>query len=190
MCLDFLIKKKNIKVKESESKIPGSATWSRIRTKSQWARSCFVLASKQTNKPTELTGGDNISTSGMESPTMLGSVLHVTMCVLGVKAPAPCWTSHTVLSPQVYSCQFLHKIRRHTFPDQHELPPECPPPEVASVSRSADFWNQQILTELWILTTNTGLEFFVFFPCFCGTILCREFEEKSLIRLYCTDCVK
>lgn len=50
------------------------------------------------------------------------------------------------LSLQVYSRQFLHEIRPHAFPNQHELPPQCPPPKVASISRSTDIWDQQILT--------------------------------------------
>lgn len=52
-----------------------------------------------------------------------------------------------LFSLQVYSCQFLHKVRPHTFPDQHLLPPQRPPPQVASVSWSSDIWDQQILTE-------------------------------------------
>ncbi|XP_074501313.1 ORM1-like protein 2 isoform X1 [Sebastes fasciatus] len=60
----------------------------------------------------------------------------------------------------VHSCQFLHKIRCHAFSNQHQLPPQRHPPKAASVSRSTDIWDQQILTEeteRWILTTNTGL---------------------------------
>lgn len=69
-------------------------------------------------------------------------------------------TLTTFLSLQVYSCQFLHKIRSHTFPGQHVLPPQRPPPQVASVSWSSDIWDQQILTELteyWIISTVIDL---------------------------------
>lgn len=69
-------------------------------------------------------------------------------------------TLTTSLSLQVYSCQFLHKIRPHTFPGEHVLPPQRPPPQAASVSRSSDIWDQQILTELtehWSVSTVVDL---------------------------------
>lgn len=53
-----------------------------------------------------------------------------------------------LMSPQVHSCKFLHKIWSSTFLYQHKLPPQRSSPEVASVSWSTDIWNQQILTYL------------------------------------------
>lgn len=69
-------------------------------------------------------------------------------------------TLTAVLSLQAHSRQFLHKIRSHTFPDQHLLPPQRPAPQIASVSWSSDIWDQQILTELterWIISTAVDL---------------------------------
>lgn len=69
-------------------------------------------------------------------------------------------TLTAILSLQAHSCQFLHKIRSHTFPDQHLFPPQRPPPQIASVSWSSDIWDQQILTELtehWIISTVVDL---------------------------------
>lgn len=69
-------------------------------------------------------------------------------CPVHIVAQIP----HYLTNCSVHSCQFLHKIRCHTFPNQYELPPQRPPPKVASVSRRTDIWDQQILTELtWTL---------------------------------------
>lgn len=109
----------------------------------------------------------------------------------GLRCPVHIFTQipHYLTNCFVYPCQFLHKIRPHTFCNQHKLPPKCPPSEVASVSRCTDIWDQQVLTELsshWILTIDTGLVVF----CFCWTFYVNELRRRGPDCLFCTDCVE
>lgn len=46
---------------------------------------------------------------------------------------------------QVFSNQLLHQVRPDTLRNQHYLPYERPDPQTASVSRSPDLWDQQVL---------------------------------------------